>query len=189
MIPDPRRLLSRHAGQLCRDLEDLTDRLKSSTAEVVAGAAASLVNAAVNSVLGSRHSAGSQNFLSQRQARPWQEGHNQSWQFNTIGRDRQELDDDWRYQRDSDEDDLDHQAPTVAEDGSPGRSRWLAVVLAAFQAAGWWLRRSPNGLTFTTVGVGLAAGAATLALGVTPVTAILTICELLLAGGVLLRPV
>jgi hypothetical protein len=191
--PDSRSLLTHQAGQLACNLVELTDGLKRSTAEVVAGAAAVLINAAVRSVLGGKPVAFPEDaptFLPNRYARPWQERDDEPWPFNSVRGDRQDLDDDdpWRRRMD-DEEDPDYPDSSVEPDATPSRQRWSAALLATLQAAAWYLRSRPGRLPLAALGIGLAAGLAALVMGgiTGPVAALVSLCELLFAGATLLR--
>jgi hypothetical protein len=188
---DPRGPLARYAETLSVDLSDLVRGLKRSTAETVARATAALVNAAVTIALGGKQEQPLP-WNTRSEQRSWHNRQPSTWPFRVLHEESHEVQDEddlWRRQwEDEPEAEFDEPLPTREPAPTTVSRRWLEPALAVLQAAILWLRNRKAPLPMIAFGTSLVGLVALLLGGSSgPVTALLAVTEILVAGSALLR--
>jgi hypothetical protein len=154
----PARLVAGHLDRLGRALEALAARVR----DGLAGAIATVVGDAIAQALGAVLDDVAAGDIARGRARAQSPGPHSLWdQSRRPGWHDDPLDPSY-----AEDDDYPDDAQRPAPAAAPVRHRrWARALVAGAQAAAWWLRRPGRGTLLAALGVGLAAGLASLAGG------------------------
>jgi hypothetical protein len=174
------------------DLSDLATRLKRNIADAVSRAAAGLVNSAVTIALNGSQKEEPLAWTARSDDRSWRYHEPRSWSFGVLREEdsapEDEEGDPWRGHGHEPEVAFDDPRPMREPVQRPAQRKWLEPVLAVLQALILWLRNRRAPLPLIGLGAGVAGLLAFVIGGSSgPVTVLLAITEILLAGSALLR--